>query len=228
MGEFALSAATPYSFTCVWSWGAGGLGKGSMWSPAGCHANSQHHSLSFLWCGRVSLNKQQAWKEVGGAVSISLIFTLISNRHFRCEKINFLSFWNAVMQKLRFPFAGSEEQGGLHGSADAWVGQTLPIWQKWLIGSMTQALCEACELRGSLTSDPLLPWRFAFSPCLTPALICICNPAWAAPDAFPVPCFRFWGAAIVDLELLPPPGAHYMRLPLQLPGGLDREEGNGT
>lgn len=35
------------------------------------------------------------------------------------------------------------------------------------------------ELRGSLASDPLLPWRFAFSPCLTPALICLCCPTWA-------------------------------------------------
>lgn len=79
------------------------------------------------------------------------------------------------------------------------------------------------ELRGSLASDPLLPWRFALSPCLTPALICICYPACAevvCPRCLPVPvpCSRVWGAAIADFELLPPPGAHYMQLPLQLPG----------
>lgn len=73
MGEFPLGPATPYSFTYVWSWG---LGEGSTWSPAGYYANSQHHSLSFLWCGSVSLNKQEVWKEVwGGCINFSHIYT---------------------------------------------------------------------------------------------------------------------------------------------------------
>lgn len=42
--------------------GAGGLREGSTRSLAGECANSQHHSLSFLSCGNLNLNKQHTWR----------------------------------------------------------------------------------------------------------------------------------------------------------------------
>lgn len=166
---------------------------------------------------------------VGDCV-ISLVFTLISNRYFRCEKFNFLSFWNAVMQKPRFPSTGSEEQGGLHGPADACAGQTLPIWQKWLIGGKTQALWGLLSSQGVWLhilyfledlSSVLASSAFAIQPGLK----------WSAPDAFPVPVAPlFWGVGCCHCRAEAAASTWGSLRAASSPAarGLDREQGSRT